>query len=240
MTPEEAARFVEAHRETIARACVLVARRSAFTADEAALFHAWLDRQFAADEYALIRRLRFEQLKPETVLAAIIPVMARRFRGPAPSTSGRHLTATRAVRDQSDVHELSVLAADVVVGSARFTVLSGLAWALLWPTDGYSFIAGAARAIGDRLTGSSYWPAGQGDVASSIAADWAGPPLSLRTSRGESVSAASVVIVDAIHASGRQLGRRVVVDFRSAATPVPAIAEPPVPSDLNAGSRPAA
>jgi len=115
MTPEEAARLVEAHSETIARACVLVARRSAFTADQAALFRAWVDRQFAADQYALIRRLRFEQLDPDAVLSAIIPVLARAFREPAPSMGGRRLVATRAGRDQSDVYELRVIAADVVV-----------------------------------------------------------------------------------------------------------------------------
>lgn len=91
-----------------------------------------------------------------------------------------------------------------------------------------------------RLRGSSYWSPWRGDLAADLTAQWSGPILGLTTLPGESVPVASIVVVDTATRADAAPPLSVVIDFRLAASVVPARITHPTVAPPNAAWRLAA
>jgi hypothetical protein len=236
MTPEEAARLFAENRRRLDQIIAKLAWRAELSPEQVDAFRTWAIERLADDSYLLVRR--FGEAEFSTYLTVTLSLWLREFRG---QSSSAVADVPRAARRPI----VGFLAADVsclgaVVGTARFDSADGLAYASFVPGPGYEMIGAAARDVGGWLSGTHFCPSDSGDFASGLAALWSAPHLSLVDTVGRDLGAASVIVLEMVHPSGRAGGSWVVADFRADGTRVPASLRPPDGSDRDASARPAA
>jgi hypothetical protein len=106
-----------------------------------------------------------------------------------------------------------VTCAGIVIGSAEFPSLAGVAHARLDPDPGYPFAARAALKLGAELSGGLYWPADRGDFSDEASRRWNGDRLALLDELGRELGVNNVTVVE--YPTRRGTGPIVVVaDFR--------------------------
>lgn len=258
MTPDEAARLFADSLSTVDNIIRKLAWRTGVSSERADEFRTWAIQRLVNDSYELVRR--FGVVEFSTYLSVTLSTWFREFFGQSSSAVGDELHATRNRIDESltarprdppaeaEASPLGALVAQVVcvgavVGTARFDATEGLAYARFSPAPDYEMIAVAARAVGGWVPRTLFWPSDSGDFANALAAQWSAPKLSLVDAFGRDVAANSVIVIDAVHPSGRHLGRWVVADFRADGARVPARLRAPDGSDhdaKDANARPAA
>ena len=107
-----------------------------------------------------------------------------------------------------------VTCAGVVIGTAQFDQLRGLAHASLSTTADYASSSRSAKALGRRLARTEYWPAADGDFADAAAARWKGRRLALEDMAGRAVNVRSLGVVEGQVGGPDGITVRIVADFR--------------------------
>jgi len=262
MTPEEAARLFADNRLTVDELIASSARRGELSPESADAFRTWAIHRLIDDSYQLIRRFGGQS----SFLAFLKVTLAKLFRefcfrAASAVVDVPHITRNRIDRSltapvrgpsaEGGASPVGALFAQVscvgaVVGTAQFDFTEGLAYARFSPAPEYEMIADAARAVGGWLAVTHLCPSDSGDFASGLAAQWSAPQLSLVDAFGRDLGATSVIVADAVHASGRRLGLWVIADFRADGARVPASLRAPDGNDhhandpKDANARPAA